>query len=88
MDHGQDPSYDHTMIKMILMEDLDFFKALLQGRDPPSATRRVQDFIDEEQRAQRQSYEERATEAHLRRSEESKVMQADMDFYLTLMQKD
>lgn len=70
------------------MEDLDFFKALLAGRDPPSATRRVQDFINEEQRAERRIHEARLNEAHLRREEESRAMQADMDFYLTLMQKD
>ncbi|ROV98128.1 hypothetical protein VPNG_08581 [Cytospora leucostoma] len=79
---------DHKMAEIILTEDLSFFTALLKGSEPPRATRRLELFLSEEQKAQREIYEAERLEAQLRRRDESKGMQADMDFYLMLMQRE
>lgn len=76
------------MSKTILIEELKFLKALLKGSEPPPANSRVQRFLHEEQKAQRENYEAEHLEAQFRRREESKEMQADMDFYLMLMQRE
>lgn len=76
------------MSRTILINDLEFLKALLRGSEPPPANSRVQRFLDEEQKAQRESHEAEHLEAQLRRREESRQMQADMDFYLMLMQRE
>ncbi|ROV96292.1 hypothetical protein VMCG_07736 [Cytospora schulzeri] len=79
--------HDHEMAEVIAREDLDFFTALLEGRDSHLAKSRVKEFIEKEQRTKRRIQEDQVHEAHLRRKEESEVMHADMNFYLTLMQE-
>lgn len=75
------------MAEVITMEDLNFFTALLKGQDPPSAEGRAKDFLDEQQRVERRNHGDQVYEGHVKRKEELELMQADMDFYLTLMQK-
>lgn len=83
---GSPPPYDYQMAEVIAMEDLDFFMALLEGKEPPALLNSIaKDFMDEEQKSQRENRRNRLHEAQLRRTEELRVMQADMDFYLTLL---
>ncbi|ROV93943.1 hypothetical protein VSDG_06276 [Cytospora chrysosperma] len=87
LEQPQTPPYNHEMAEVITMEDLNFFTALLKGQDPPSAEGRAKDFLDEQQRAERRNHGDQVYEVHVKRKEELELMQADMDFYLTLMQE-
>lgn len=79
--------YDHRKTRTVVKEDIDFFLAVLGGRDPPSATAETQTIVSEEQAVRRRSQEAMVEESSLRRQAETEDTQSDLEFWMSLMQK-
>lgn len=84
---AQSPPKNHRMTKMIVREDIDFFTALLEGHDPPTATTETETFVRDETETRRHSQETKEQEAEKRRQEEAQAAKADTDFFMMLMQE-
>lgn len=84
---AQRPPKNHRMTKLIVKEDIDFFTAVLEGHDPPTATTETRAFVRDETETHRQSQDIKEREAEARRREEAQAAKADTDFFMMLMQK-
>lgn len=79
--------YNHRQTLFVVKEDIDFYLALLEGQDPPPATNETQALVSHEQEVRRRSQETLVRKSSVRRQEELKDTQSDMDFWMALMDK-
>lgn len=86
-EHPRQVPYDHRQTRMVLEEDVDFFMALLGGREPAAASSGTRMVVAGEEEVRRRGRETEVRLSAARRREELQDTQGDVDFFMSLMHK-